>query len=118
MGDELLCVKSGMNSSTNTSLQMQERLISLPVNRRQGDVIQWSQGPKSKSYGVARKITNQFGCCHLGSQRHRCKKNPSLAPQFMRSYARNKLQLRIIRKSTNQVKKSRRDWRGNGIRLI
>ena len=74
------------------------------------------QNPKNCM--MARKIMNQFGCWHLGSQRHRCKKSPSLAPQFTRSYARRKLQFRIVRKSTNQVKKPRRDWRCNDIKLI
>ena len=118
MRDALLCVKSGISSSTNTSLQIWQRLISLPVGRSQGDVTWWSKGLESKGHGVARKIMNQFRSSHLGSKRPRGKKSPSLAPQFTRSYARSKLQFRITRKSTNWVKKPRRDWRCNGIRLI
>ena len=60
------------------------------------------QNPK-----VAREVANQFR--HLGSQRHRYKKHPSLAPQFMRPNARGKLQFRSIRNSTNQAKKPSRD---------
>ena len=105
-------------ASAPTSVWKSHRLISLPLSRGQGDIIQWSQWPESKSYRVARKIMNQFGWRHLGSQRHRCKKNPSLAPQFMSSYTRSKPQFKIIRKSTNQVKKPRRDSWHNCIRLI
>ena len=64
-----------------------------------------AQNPKAA--GVARKVTNQFGCGHLGSQGHRGKKSPSLAPQFTSMNARSKLQLRIIRMGTNQAEKPR-----------
>ena len=71
-----------------------------------------------KAAGWLEKIMDQFRCQHLGSQRHRGKKSPSLAPQFMSWNARTNLHLIIIRKGTNQVEKSRRDWRCNGIKLI
>ena len=61
-----------------------------------------------KAVGGLEKVTNQFRCWHLGSQRYRCKKGPSLASQFMRPNARSKLQFRHIRNSTNQVEKPRR----------
>ena len=54
---------------------------------------------------MARKVMNQFRCRHLGSQRHRGKKSPSLAPQFMSMNARSKLQLRSIRNGTNRGEK-------------
>ena len=95
-----------------------ERLINFPVGRIQRDVIWWSRGLESKGCRVARKVMNQFRCGHLGSQRHRGKKSPSLAPQFTSMNARSKLQLRVIRKGTNQAEKPRRDWRCNGIRLL
>ena len=119
MRNELLCVKSSMCSGTNTSLKIWKRLISFPVGRIQGDVIWCSRDPESKGSRVAGKERDQFRCWHLGSQRHRGKKSPSLAPQFMSTNARSKLQLRIIRKSTNWVEKPRRDWRWcNSIRLL
>ena len=83
-----------------------------------GDAIWWCRGPESKGCRVARKVTNQFRCWHLGSQRHRCKRGPSLALQFIRPNARCKLQFRIIRNSTNWAEKPRRDQRCNSIRLI
>ena len=95
-----------------------DRLISLPVGRTQGDVIWWRRELESEGCRVVRKIKNQFRCWHLGSQRHRCKKRPSLAPQFARSNAKSKLWFRNIRKLTNQAEKPRIDWRCNGIRLI
>ena len=61
--------------------------------------------------------SNMVGVLQISSQRHRCKKSPSLEPQFMKSYARSKLQFRIIRQSTNWVKKPRTDWRCNDMRL-
>ena len=46
---EVSCsVLSGMGCSTNTSLKIWERLISLSFGRSQGDVIRWSRGPESK----------------------------------------------------------------------
>ena len=62
-----------------TPVWKSERLISLPVGRIQGDVIWWSRGPESKGCRMARQVMNQFRCWHLGSQRHRGKKSPSLA---------------------------------------
>ena len=102
-----------------TAVWKSERLISFPVGRIQEDVIWWSRSPESKGCRMARKVTDQFRCWHLSSQRHRDKKSPSLVPQFMSTNARSKLQLRIIRKGTNQVEKPRRDLRRcNGIRLL
>ena len=91
-----------------TPVWKSERLISFPVGRIQDDVIWWSRGLESKGCRMARKVMNQFRCWHLGSQRHRVKKSPSLAPQFTSMNARSKLWLRIIRKGINWADKTQR----------
>ena len=71
------------------------------------DVIWWCRRLESKGCRMPKEVANQFKCWHLGSQRYRCKKCPSLVLQFMRPNARGKLQFRSIRNSTNQVEKPR-----------
>ena len=66
-----------------------------------GGVKDWNL----KGCRVAREIMNLFRCwCH-GSQRHRCKKSPSVTPQFMRSYAKRgcglELSERVLTKQRN-----------------
>ena len=95
-----------------------DRLWSDSCWQHQDDVIWWCRRPESKGCRVDREVVNQFVCWNLGSQRHWGKKNPNLAPQFMRPNARSKLQFTSIRKSNDQVEKPRRDWRCNGIRVI
>ena len=74
--------------------------------------------PESKGCRVAREVADQFRCWHLGSQRHRSKMCPNLAPQFMRPNARGMLDFRRIRNNTKQAEKPRRDWSCNSIRPI
>ena len=116
--NELLCVENGMSSSTNANLKFWQTMISLSIGRSQGDVIRWCKRLKPKSCQVAREAVNQLWYWHLGSQRHRRKKGPSLAPRFTRPDAKSKLPFRSIRNSTNWIKKPRRDQICNCIRLI